>query len=153
MVKTMEIIAHQGFGEWVYNIVAGVYLPHLHNIFGNMLLKKMVAKCHNFLVQGDARIFCVQHNTNVVHKYRCGFGYLDPHWSKVVPEHNRLLKILLKRCEIGSKCWGLHHGMKFWWPCCGGWYHHLKQPGDRSTSYLVFPMVRIHKQMDVQSLK
>ena len=46
----MEIIAHQGFGEWVCKIVAGVYLPHLHNVVGNMLPKEMVAKRHGFLV-------------------------------------------------------------------------------------------------------
>ena len=33
----MEIIAPQGFGEWVYKIGAGVYLTQRHNIVGNML--------------------------------------------------------------------------------------------------------------------
>ena len=33
----MEIISHQGIGEWVYKIVAGVYPPPLHKIVGNIL--------------------------------------------------------------------------------------------------------------------
>ena len=49
MVKPMEIISHQGVGEWVYKIVAGVYLPPLHNIVGNSLPNKMVAKIHGFI--------------------------------------------------------------------------------------------------------
>ena len=50
MVKIMEIITHQGFGEWVWKSVADAYLPHLHNILGNMLPKKMLAKLHRFFV-------------------------------------------------------------------------------------------------------
>ena len=76
----MEIIAHQGFGEWVWKIVAGVYLTHFHNIVVNMIHKKMVAKRQGFLVQGATRIFYIQHQTNFFHKYMCGFWYLDPHW-------------------------------------------------------------------------
>ena len=68
MLKPMEIVANQGFGEWVCKIVAGVYLPHLHKIVGNMLPNKMSSKRHGFLVQGDTRIICVQHHIDVVHK-------------------------------------------------------------------------------------
>ena len=121
ILEPMEIIAHQGFGEWVFKIVAGVYLPHLHDIYGNMIPNKMVAKRHGFIVHGDTRIFRIQHHTHIVHKYRCGFLYLDPHQSKVVPEHNIILYIILQCFELGSKCWGLHHGLEFWWPCCESW--------------------------------
>ena len=100
----MEIVANQGFGEWVCKIVAGVYLPHLHKIVGNMLPNKMVYKRHGLLVQGATRISSVQHHTNVVHKYRCSFRYLNPHKSKVVPDHNTLLNSLLQRCKLGTKC-------------------------------------------------
>ena len=75
----MEIFSHQGFGEWLCKIVAGVYITHLQNIVGNMLPKKMAAKRNSFLIQVATRIFRIQHHTHVVHKYRCGFGYLDPH--------------------------------------------------------------------------
>ena len=68
MVKPTEIISHKVFGEWVCKIVAGVYLPHLHNIVGKMLPNKMVAKLHGFLVQGAARIRRVEHHIHVVHK-------------------------------------------------------------------------------------
>ena len=75
----MEIIAHQGFGEWVCTFFAGVCIPRLLNIDGNILTNKMVAKHHCFLVQGATRICRVQHHTHVVHNYRCRFGYIDPH--------------------------------------------------------------------------
>ena len=81
MVKPIKIIYHQGFSEWVYIIVFGVYLPHLHNFVDNIIPNKMVAKRHSFNVQGATRISCVQHHTCVIHKYRYTFGYLDPHWS------------------------------------------------------------------------
>ena len=42
MVKPMEIISRQDFGEWVCKIVAGLYLPHLHNIVVNILPKTML---------------------------------------------------------------------------------------------------------------
>ena len=74
----MDIISHQGFGEWVCKIVAGVYIPHFHKKIGNMLSNKMVAKRHGFLVQGATRIRRVQHHTHVVHKYRLRFGCIDP---------------------------------------------------------------------------
>ena len=50
MVKPMEIIFHQDFGEWVCKIVTRVNLPYLHNIISNMLPNEMVAKHHGFLV-------------------------------------------------------------------------------------------------------
>ena len=75
----MEIIDHHGFDEWFYKIVTDVYLPNLHNIVGNMLTKKIVAKRHGFIVQGATRILRVQHHTHVVQNYRCSFGYPDPH--------------------------------------------------------------------------
>ena len=68
MVKPTEIIAHQGFGKWFCKIVSGLCLSHLHNIVGNMLPNKMVAKCHGFLVQGATRIFRGKNHTHVVHK-------------------------------------------------------------------------------------
>ena len=74
MVKTTEIIDHQGFDEWVWFIFAGLYLPHLQNIVGNMLPTKTVDKRHGFIVHGATRICCVQHQTHVVHKYRYRFG-------------------------------------------------------------------------------
>ena len=64
MSKPMETISQQGFSEWVCKIVADVYLPYLHSIVGNMLTNKMVSKQHSFLVQGDARIHCVEHHTH-----------------------------------------------------------------------------------------
>ena len=68
MLKPMEIIARQWFGEWVYKICSGVYLPHLHNVFGNMLPDKMIGKRHSFVVQDATSIFCVQHHIHVFHK-------------------------------------------------------------------------------------
>ena len=79
MLKPTEIISHQGLGEWVCKIVAGAYLPHPHNIFGNTIPNKSLAKRHSVLVQGDAIIIRVQNLTHIFHKYSCGFGYLDPH--------------------------------------------------------------------------
>ena len=99
----MEIIAHQGLDECFCKTFAGVYLPHLHNIVGDILSKTMVPKRHCFLVQITTGIIHIQHHTRGVHKYRCGFGYLDTHLYKVVPEHNRLLDSLLQCCELGSK--------------------------------------------------
>ena len=75
----MEIIAHQGFGECVCKIVSVVYITHQQNIVGNTLPDKMVAKRQGFLVQGATGICWVQHHNNVVNKYSCGFGYIDPH--------------------------------------------------------------------------
>ena len=98
----MEIIAHQGFGEWVCIIFAGVYLPHLHKIVSNITPLKMLAKHHGFFVQGDTRISCVQHHTHDFHKYSSIFKDLDTHGSKVVLDHNRLSDSLLQRCEIST---------------------------------------------------
>ena len=146
----MENISHQGFGEWVCKNVSGLYLPHLHNIFGNMLPKEIEEKGHIFLVHIATRISRVKHHTHVVHKYKCRFGYLDNYWSKVVPYHNILLDSLLQRCELRTKCWGLHHVLVFWWPCCGCLYYHWKKTSDWSISDLVVPMVSIQKHMNVQ---
>ena len=43
MVKSMDIIYNQVFGEWAHKIFVGVYITLLHNIVENMLPKKMVA--------------------------------------------------------------------------------------------------------------
>ena len=149
----MENISHQGFDEWFWKIVDRVYLPHLHNIVGNMLPNKMVDKRHGSLVHGDTKIRHVQHHTHVVHKYRCGFGYLDPHWYKVVPEHNILLEIILQCCEIGSKWWYLYHSTEFWWPCCGSLSYQWKLTCDQNTSNLVVTMSSIHKHINIQLIK
>ena len=149
----MKIMDHQGFGEWVLIFFDGVYLPHLHKTFNNVLSKKMVAKCHGFIVQGATRISRAKRHTNVVHKYRYRFGYLDPHWYKVVSEHNIPLERLLQRCALITKCWCLHGGLEFLWRCCGFWSHHWKQPGGQSPSDLVVPMVGIHKHINFQFIK
>ena len=144
---------HQGFGEWVWKIVVSVYLTHPQNIFGKIIPTIMVAMIRGIIFQGATRIHSVQKNTHVVHKLRCRFGYLDTHLSKVVPEHNRILDRFIQHYELSTKCWGLHHGMEFWWPCCGCWSYNWKNPGDWSTSDLVVPMIRIHKHMNVQFIK
>ena len=55
-------------------IFDGVYHTHLHDIVGNMLPSKKIAKCRGFLVQGATKICPVQNHTRAVHKHRCGFG-------------------------------------------------------------------------------
>ena len=47
---------------------SSVYLPHRHNIVTNILPNKIVAKRHNFPVQGATRISPVQHHIHVVQK-------------------------------------------------------------------------------------
>ena len=153
MVKHMEIIAHQGFGEWVWKVVSCLYLLHFHNIVGKIPHNKMVAKSHSFLVQVSAKSIHVQHHTHVYQKYRCSLVYLDLHWSKVVFEHNRLLGIFLQWCELGPKCWVLHRCMVFLWPCWGCWSYYRKQSGDQSPSDLVVPMVLIHKHLNFQFIR
>ena len=141
------------FGEWFWKIVDGVYPHHLHKIVRNMTPKKTASKCHGFLVQGATSIRHVQHHTRVAQKYRCMFGYLDSHWYKVLSKYNRLLYGLFQRCEISTKCWSLHRGLEFLWPCSGCWYHYWKKLSDKSPSDLVVPMVGIHKYMDLQFIK
>ena len=71
MIKPMEIISRQGFGEWFCKIVAGVYLSYVYKIVRNMYPNKTVDKRKSFIVQGATRIRRVQHHTHVFHKYRC----------------------------------------------------------------------------------
>ena len=124
----------------------GVYLPHLQNVVGDMLLNKMVDNHQPW-------VSCVQHHTSVVHKYRSRFVDLDSHWYKLISNHNRLLGSLLQRCELITKCLGLHFVMVFWWLCSGCWYHHLKQPSDRYSSELFISVVGSYKHMDYQLAK
>ena len=100
----MEIFSYQGFVEWFLKIIFGAYLPHLHNIVGNILPNKMVSKRHNFLVQDATMVSLIQHQTNFVPKYMCRFIDIDTYSYKVILEHNRLLDSLLQRCEIGTEC-------------------------------------------------
>ena len=153
MVKTTEIITYQGFGEWVCKIIFGVYLPHPQNIVGNMLTGKMLANHHGFLVQCATRISWIQHHTHVVQKHRCRFRELDTHWSKVILDNNIILNSLLQRYELGTKCWGLHRGLGFQWPCSGCYSHHQRKKSYRSTSDLVVYTVGNHTHTEVHLIK
>ena len=130
-----------------------VYLPRLHNIFGNMLPKKMLAKRHGFIIQVPTMVISFQHHTHIVHRYRCRLGYIYPHYYKTISDHKRLLVRLLQSCELGKECWGLHCGLDFIRPCCQCWYHKQKQPSDRSPIDLVVSMTGIYKHTDVKLIK
>ena len=125
----------------------------LHNIVNNVIPKNIVDKRHGFLVLVDTSISRVQHQTHVVHNYRCRFRDIDPHLYKLLSVNDRFLSSLLRSCELSTKCWGLHRGLEFLCPFYRWWSHHWKQSGDQYPSDLDVSMVRIQKHMNIQFIK
>ena len=129
MLKCMELITYQCFGEWICLVFFCVNIADFYHIISHIFSYKMETQYHSFSIQWYTRIIFIYDHAHVFDKYRWWIYELHYHITKVVSQHDCFLQCLFS--AVNYPC--MHWYMSLWWPGCWCWTQNGNNPCDRPS--------------------